>query len=406
MDRPEARPLFGRQLTAWQLTALDCLAALAYVVLLLVLRHTQTVPEDPRRDLPGWTADALVVATGLPPAVRRLWPRPALAVTLAMSLASVALGVVKDPFLAVAFALYPIALSRPGQSWVPTAAAGLLGVGGMIGTEPRTPYAYWWLEGPGLILFGWALIAGSWALGTAVRERRRYAARAAAELAERAVAEEQLRIARELHDVVAHSIGVIAVKAAVANHVVTTRPEEASDALRVIENTSRGALQEMRHLLGVLRSEETDGLPPADLSPVPGPAGLTGLARNATDAGLRVEMHVQNLDGVPEALGLTIFRIVQEALTNAVKHAAPAVCRVVVTREAHEVRIDVVDDGRRGGDHAPPSPRRGGGHGLIGMRERIAMYDGEFTAGPRSDGGFAVSARLPLGPAHSGEAAS
>lgn len=395
--RGGARPLFGRSLTASQLIALDCLVAAGYVGLLLTLLHTGTEPAPLRGDLPALLADVLVLATGLPLAVRRLWPRTVLAVVLAMSAAALLLDVVKDPFMAVAYALYPVALARPGQRWVPAAAAALLGLTGLIATQPSTPYLYWWLRGPGLILFGWALIGVSWALGTAVRERRGYAVRAAAQLADRAVTEERLRIARELHDIVAHSVGVIAVKAGVANHVVRTRPEEAGEALRVIEATSRDALREMRQLLGVLRSEEpvTDQRP-GDLSPVPGPAGLAALVRNATTAGLRVRMDADGLDDLPEAMGLTVYRVVQEALTNAVKHAAPADCRVEIRRDARGVRIDVRDDGSGAAD---ASQEPGQGHGLIGMRERIAVYGGDFRAGPRPDGGFAVSAVLPWGTA-------
>jgi signal transduction histidine kinase len=393
MDHPKVRPPLGRRLTPAQLIALDCLAALAYVALLLVLRHTRAMPDDGPT---GWGADALVAATGAPVAVRRLWPLPVLVVTVVTSLAAVALGVVTDPFLAVAFALYPVALAGRTPRLLPVAAAALIGLGGMIATEPRSPYAYWWLQGPGLIVLGWASMAGSWALGTAVRQRRAYAEHAARELAERAVTEERMRIARELHDVVAHSIGIIAVKAGVANHVVSARPEEAGDALRVIEATSRAALHEMRHLLDVLRSEHTGALTDADLSPVPGTAGLAGLVRSASDAGLHVSLEAPDLGDLPEALGLTVFRIVQEALTNAVKHAAPADCRVVITRDERHVTIDVTDDGSpaRRGTTSQDGPGRG--HGLIGMRERIAVYDGEFTAGPRPEGGFAVLARLPL----------
>ncbi|MGK3939194.1 signal transduction histidine kinase [Streptomyces canus] len=393
MDHPTVRPPFGRRLTPAQLVALDCLAALAYVSFLLVLRHTPAMPDDGPT---GWGADVLIAATGAPVAVRRLWPLPVFAVTVFTSLAAVALGVVTDPFLAVAFALYPVALTGRTPRRLPVAAAALIGLGGMIATEPRSPYTYWWLQGPGLIVLGWVSMAGSWALGTAVRERRAYAEHAARELAEHAVTEERMRIARELHDVVAHSIGIIAVKAAVANHVVGTRPEEAGDALRVIEATSRAALHEMRHLLDVLRSEHTGALTDADLSPVPGTAGLAGLVRSASDAGLRVSLEAPDLGDLPEALGLTVFRIVQEALTNAVKHAAPADCRVVITRDERHVTIDVTDDGgpARRGSTSQDGPGRG--HGLIGMRERIAVYDGEFTAGPRPEGGFAVLARLPL----------
>ncbi|RLL69810.1 histidine kinase [Streptomyces sp. Z26] len=404
MDHPATQPLFGRRLTTEQLVALDCLAAVAYVALLLALRHTSGPPGAAGPDGPsGPAADILAVATGLPVAVRRLWPLPVLATTVVTSLVSVVLGVVTDPFLAVAFALYPVALGGPTPRRLPLAAGALIGLGGMVATEPASPYAYWWLRGPGLIVLGWALIAGAWALGTAVRERRAFAERVARELAERAVTEERMRIARELHDVVAHSIGVIAVKAAVANHVVTTRPEEAGNALRVIETTSRAALQEMRHLLGVLRAEPTGALPDAELRPVPGTAGLAALARTATGAGLRVRLEAPDLDDLPEALGLTVHRVVQEALTNAVRYAAPADCRAVITRDERRLTIEVTDDGGPGrpGAHAPGGGHGpdGGGHGLIGMRERIAVYEGEFAAGPRPEGGFTVRATLPLGPA-------
>lgn len=387
----EPRSFLTRNLTTRQLVAVDVLLALGYTALLLLLRHFGGTPAELRHGLPGWAADVLIATTVLPLAVRRLRPLPVLAVALTASAVSMLLGIVEDPFAAVAFALYPVALARPVRRWVPFGTAGLLGLVGLIATKPSSSSPYWWLEGPGPLLIGWILIAGSWALGTAVRERRAYAARAAEQLTERAVTEERLHIARELHDVVAHSLGVIAVKAAVANHVVATRPEELPDALRVIETTSRSALTEMRHLLGILRADENGAGLPAALGPSPGPEGLSHLAERAEMAGLRVHMDVQGADLLPEAMGLTVYRIVQEALTNAARHAAPADCHVLVETTAHEVRIDVTDDGRgtRGG---PPAD---GGHGLIGMRERVVMYGGSFRAEARSDGGFAVRARIP-----------
>ncbi|MFI6082002.1 sensor histidine kinase [Streptomyces sp. NPDC051217] len=399
MSRAEPRSFYTRNLTPRQLLFVDALLAIGYVAMLILLRHAGQPPGALRHDLPGWVADALIVASGLPLTVRRLWPLPVLAVVLTASSVSLLIGIVEDPFIVVAFALYPVALARPVRNWVPLAAAGLLGLAGLIAAKPDTTSAYWWLNGPGPLLIGWTLIAGVWALGSAVRERRAYAIRAADQLTARAAAGERLRIARELHDIVAHSLGVIAVKAAVANHVVKTRPEEVPDALGVIETTSRDALTEMRHLLGVLRSDEYGAGTPADLGPSPGPEGLSGLAERAELAGLRVDMDVRGTDRLPEAMGLTVYRIVQEALTNAARHAAPAHCQVLVETTAHEVRIDVTDDGRatRGGP-MPPCPPAGGGHGLIGMRERVAMYGGAFSAGARTDGGFAVSARIPREP--------
>ena len=237
----------------------------------------------------------------------------------------------------------------------------------------------------GDILFGVAALGGAWTMGQAVRERRAYAARAAERLARESVTEERLRIARELHDVVAHSVGLIAVKAGVANHVMRTRPQEAHDALRVIETVSRGALVEMRHLLGVLRTD------PADLVPVSGVEGLPELAERATLAGVTVDLDVRGAAGLPQGVGLSVYRIVQEALTNVVKHAAPARCRVDVEADGRQVRIEVADDGpgRR------TLPAHAEGHGLIGMRERVMMYGGVFEAGPRPGMGFRVFACLP-----------
>jgi len=225
-----------------------------------------------------------------------------------------------------------------------------------------------------------------------VRERRVATVRAAAHLTRQAVDEERLRIARELHDAVAHSMSLIVVKAAIANHVADRDPAQARDALRVIETTGRDALAELRRALGMLREEEVP------LVPTPGIDALPGLAEQAAAVGgVDVALEVRGEAAVPEAVGRSVFRIVQESLTNVVRHAGPARCRATVVvdggRDGGEVRIDVVDDGQ-GGDRPP-----GQGHGLIGMRERVAVHGGHFSAGPRAGGGFAVTARLPFGPA-------
>ncbi|MCP9955830.1 histidine kinase [Actinomadura madurae] len=180
-------------------------------------------------------------------------------------------------------------------------------------------------------------------------------------------------------------MSLIAVKAGVAVHVAEARPEEALDALRVIEATSRSSLAEMRHLLGVLRTGAAD----AELTPSPGLADLSGLADRAAMAGVHVDLDVDTGD-LPDGVALSAYRIVQEAITNVVKHAAPARCRVRVEADGVRMRIDVTDDGP--GVRVLPG---GDGHGLIGMRERVMMYGGDFTAGPRPEGGFAVSAAFP-----------
>jgi signal transduction histidine kinase len=392
MEQSAPRFLVARHIGLGKLVALDCLMAFGYIALALLVRHS-TTGDAP---LTGPTADALVVATGLPLAVRRLWPIPVLGVVVVVSVVALVSSVVKDPFVATALALYPVALTRPGPRWIPVPVAGALGVAAAVATVPAGVSDSWWLAGPGLILVGWSLIAAAWTLGSATRQRRLYAAREAARRAEQAVASERLRIARELHDVVAHSIGVIAVKAAVTRHLLSDPADEVREALQVIEESSRDALTEMRHILGVLRSGPGDrpGAEPAgpDLAPAPGPAALSALAERCAAAGVSVRLRTDGLSRLPQTLELTIYRVVQEALTNAVKHAAPTRCEVAISVDQGRIEIIVVDDGPP--VPAPPPPTVPG-HGLIGMRERCAMHGGTFAAGPRPGGGYQVHATIP-----------
>ncbi|WP_412517481.1 sensor histidine kinase [Actinomadura madurae] len=375
MDESELRSPVFRRLSRRGLIGLDAGAAILYLLVML------TLPAGGGSML---MAAVLIPAAGLPLALRRLWPVPVFAVTLAASTAMLVVDLPWDSYAAAAYALYPVALTRRRRRWIPTsligAASGLFILGGaMVGPAGRHA------EIAGKILLGLAVLGASWTLGRVVRERRAQAARSARRLADQAVSDERLRIARELHDVVAHSMSLIAVKAGVAVHVAGARPEEALDALRVIEATSRSSLAEMRHLLGVLRTGAAD----AELTPSPGLAELSGLADRAAMAGVHVDLDVDTGD-LPDGVALSAYRIVQEAITNVVKHAAPARCRVRVEADGARMRIDVTDDGP--GVRVLPG---GDGHGLIGMRERVMMYGGDFTAGPRPEGGFAVSAAFP-----------
>ncbi|GLZ15757.1 two-component sensor histidine kinase [Actinomadura sp. NBRC 104425] len=382
----ELRALLTRRLDRRQLIALDAAFAVAYTLILLGTASAGA----PGEAVPPGPAECLVIAgTGLPLAVRRLWPVAVFALVLALSVAALPAGLPTLSFAAAAYALYAVALVQPRRRWIPTAAIGAFSgltllAGALVG--PRD----WHAERFRDVLLALAVLGGAWTLGRAVRERRAQAEQSAARLADQAVAEERLRIARELHDVVAHSMSLIAVKAGVANHVAAERPEEARDALRVIESASRGALAEMRQLLGVLR---TGGPADTELAPAPGLAGLAGLVERAALAGVRVDLELK-VGELPEGVALSAHRIVQEALTNVVKHAAPAHCRVLVEADGHQVHIEVTDDGP-GTRTLPHDPAPGAGHGLIGMRERAMMYGGDFTAGPRPEGGFAVRARLP-----------
>ena len=245
-----------------------------------------------------------------------------------------------------------------------------------------------------------AWLTGAWAVGAIIRGRRLRTEELellTAELAQQrdlqaqaAVAVERGRIARELHDVVAHNVSMMVVQAGAADRVLTGGQPDVRRALAAIAGTGRETIDEMRLLLGVLRSDEADGL-----SPQPGLGDLDQLVGNVRSAGLQVALRVDG-DRSPLSPGvdLSAYRIVQEALTNVVKHAGTATVEVTVRYARDSVQVEVCDDGRSGDGSTS------GGNGLIGMRERVAMLGGEFHAGARQDGGFAVFARLPIaGPA-------
>ncbi|WP_449060712.1 sensor histidine kinase [Planomonospora algeriensis] len=236
------------------------------------------------------------------------------------------------------------------------------------------------------------LLSAAWAAGTVVRWKRETTARLVRHLAEAAVTDERRRIARELHDIIGHSMSLIAVKATVANHVADTRPQEVRAALAVIEQTSRSTLAEIHRVLDLLRSDGDSQQAPV---PVPGMADLPGLADHARSAGIEVDLTVRQEAELPVAVAVSVYRIVQQALTNVVTHAGHTRCSVTVDADGREAAVEVVDDGPR---HGRPPRAEHGGHGLIGMRERVRMYGGTFEAGPRPEGGFRVSARLPYDP--------
>jgi signal transduction histidine kinase len=208
-----------------------------------------------------------------------------------------------------------------------------------------------------------------------------------------AVGQERLRIARELHDVVAHSMSVIAVQAGVAHHVIDSRPELARQALATVETNTRAALVEMRRLLGVLRQGDE---PSASLTPAPSLTDVPARVQQLAQAGLAVELRVDGRpDGVPEGVDLSAYRIVQEGLTNVLRHGGPS-AQVSIGYPGSAVVIEICDQGPRG---RARSGENGPGHGLIGMRERVAVFGGRLAAGPQPGGGFRVSATLPFAPA-------
>jgi signal transduction histidine kinase len=248
------------------------------------------------------------------------------------------------------------------------------------------------------IIFSGGFYLSAYFFGSTMRNRRLYAEqleerallleRERDEEAKRAVADERLRIAQELHDVVAHSMGVIAVQAGVGAHVIDKDPAEAKKSLEAISQTSRSTLTEIRRMLGVLREDEG-----AEYAPAPGLADLDRLVHDLGTAGVEVAVHV---DGtaceLPPGVDFTAYRIVQEALTNVLKHAGPARAQVQIGYGPKQLTLRVLDDGRGVNGRSAD-----GGHGLIGMRERVAVYGGEFHAGPRAGGGFGVTVTLPYG---------
>jgi len=241
-----------------------------------------------------------------------------------------------------------------------------------------------------------ALVAASWVLGYAIRTRRAYiaelkarAARLEAEEGERAaraVVDERLRIARELHDVIGHSISLITIQAEAAARSVRTNPDAVPGFLTRISAASRQALAEMRHVLAVLRPDAE-----AELSPPPGLADLGELVERLNAGGLEARLDVEPMD-LPPGVALTVYRIVQESLTNVLKHAGPgARAAVTVGRSEGSVRVSVHDDGT-----GPSGPSASTAHGIVGMGERAAVYGGTLRAGARAGGGFEVEALIPM----------
>jgi signal transduction histidine kinase len=206
---------------------------------------------------------------------------------------------------------------------------------------------------------------------------------------------ERLRIARELHDMVAHSIGIIAIQAGAGRRVFDARPAEARDALAAIEATSRETLSGLRRMVTGLRRAEPGPRPgQAPLDPAPGLAGIDRLAATTLDAGVKVDVDWHgSREPLPADIDLSAFRIIQEAVTNVVRHAGTSRCRVLIDQQDGQLSIEVTDSGHG-------SSMAGTGYGITGMRERAALLGGDFSAGPRPGGGFRVTARLPVpGPA-------
>lgn len=339
------------------------------------------------------TAAAFVVAAGLALVARRRHPVVTLAVVLALGVVVNLTASVSPHFgLAPTIALYSVAVARRPAV---VAAAALL-------TAPLNSL------GQGALPFepGFGVLANVAATvlvvvtGLLVKRRQRETEAHRILLADRAVAEERRRIARELHDIVAHHITTMQLMAGGARANLAHDPEAAREALVTLEGSGRMALGEMRQLLDVLRAgEEPETVPPA---PQPGAGDLDRIVTESRLAGMETEFTVRGpVRPLPPTVGLTVFRVVQEALTNARKHAGDARARVRLTYRPDGVTVEVSDDGPGSGSGtgaAPVRPSGRGGYGLIGMRERVALQGGTLEAAPLDTGGFRVAARLPVAP--------
>lgn len=385
--RTSGRPLY-----------VDATLAVGFLVVCIVALHTQQLTgelHDPTvRD---YVTTAIIT---LPIAIRRRAPMWALTIACIAIFVHVVTNAPEGATpLAVALLMYSVAAWRPTA----TALAGLAVVGvtlvgiGVFGDDVGF--------GAADVAFTFSQFAVLCAAGIAVRARRQSTEarlREATERAEletqraaRSLAEERLRIAQELHDVVAHSISVIAVQAGVGSHFLDSNPAETREALDAIGRTSRGTLNELRRLLGVLRGD--DGEPVH--APAPTLAELPGLIEEMRRLGLPVQLEVSG-DPSPDhrAVEMSAFRVIQEALTNVIKHAGSTSRVAVEVDHGHDgLRIAVVDDGRGAMVGANGVTLPSGRHGLMGMRERVELWGGSLASGPRPGGGFAVTATFPYG---------
>ncbi|WP_250562196.1 sensor histidine kinase [Sphaerisporangium fuscum] len=384
-----------------------------------MVRNAGEVVERPLTDL-GYLGYVLLVVSGAVVVVRRRWPVPVFVTAALASLVYYTLDFPDGPgWLGLFAALYTLAAYGNGRRSLVTAGVGItvLAIGWLVAAADIEPRA-----AIGWVFFRIGASIMSAALGESVRARQVIAAEAQkrAELAERTREEEararvdaeRLRIAREVHDTVAHAIAIVNVQAGVTAHVLDKRPELAREALRAIEQTSSRALREMRAILGVLRDDDGDD---DGRVPYPGLEQIDELAAKAREAGLDVKLEETSPAApLPSAVGSAAYRIVQESITNVVRHVGPTRVTVALNPGIEALEIRVTDEGRRaapGRDCADPRlagrrPSSTGssakpGRGIAGMRERCQLLGGELDAGPIPDGGFEVRARLPLAPAGS-----
>ena len=351
-----------------------------------------------------WAFWPLIAAATIPVAFRRRWPEASLLCICGALTVTTMLGKSLAPAPVLALPLYSVILKYSRrQSLVILAGIEGIAVVAFIVAAVLRPIQ-------GDVTFNIVLAGATWFVGDSVRTRREYQAglvsqererqRQELDRANRAIAEERMEIARELHDVIAHSLSVIAIQSGVGRHVIDTQPEEARSALAAVEETSRSALHELRQVLIVLRNANTEG---PELDPAPSLSDLGDLVKRIRSAGVPIDLHISGSPSpLPKGLELSVYRIVQEALTNVIKHARSAHTWVRLQYGEDRLIVSVTNaalgagvvatDGGDGGIETDDLDR----HGIIGMKERAAAFGGTLTAEALPDGGFEVRACIPV----------
>jgi MYXO-CTERM domain-containing protein len=352
-----------------------------------IVAHTTTPP-----DTLGWL---LLLAGGGALAFRRRWPVAVMWVTIAAGLIYDTLDT-PGAFYTVPIVLGIFSAAAFGRRWAATTGAGatlvlfyvgdlILATGHMLTAEGALWFGGWITAG---VLLG-EVARGRTDRIAATEQRARDNERHRQEEALRRAGEERIRIARELHDVLAHSISIINVQAGVAAHHLDTDPEKSRAALATVRETGKHALHELRSSLGVLR--DPGSVPVAPRAPSPGASDIDQLVEATRETGLNIDLQQSgDLVSIPPDVGLAAYRVIQENLTNVTRHANATVVTVRVERRPGELILRVEDNG----DGSGGDPEAG--HGIVGMRERLRALGGEFDAGPRPDGGFQVSGTIPL----------
>ena len=352
---------------------------------------------------PRWAFAAAALAMTIPLAWRRAAPTAVLALVFVPLIAMAAAGERLDSsfvMLVLLVAFYSVGAYCARREAIRGLLAGLALLAVVMIVENATASAGDEAVIIGDFVFIAAIVGVVWALAAMVRDRSQRAGeleeradrleRERAEEARLAVAQERARIARELHDVVAHSVSVIAVQTgSIRRRLRHERPDEAAE-LSTVEETARQALAEMRRMLGLMRTDE-DG---PELAPQPGIDDVPRLVEQLRETGLAVELEMNGeRRALPPGVDLAAYRIVQEALTNVLKHAGPACAQIALRFGERELELHISDDGR-----GALNGQGGSGHGLVGMRERVSLYGGSLEAGSADEGGFTVRATLPIPP--------